>query len=218
MMALLKADRRTETGTRKVNPLRRKGLIPGVMYGHGQETVSISLDKHGLAAALAHGERLLELEIGGARQNVLVKEVQYDTFGQEILHVDLARVDLDERVEVTVPIALRGVPAGATYGGVLHQTTAQVAIECLVRRIPEEIRVQVNEMKIGDVLHMRDLPLPEGAKLISDPDAIVCSITVVAEAEAVPAAAEAAPAEPEVITERKPAEAEEAQEKPKEKA
>jgi large subunit ribosomal protein L25 len=216
-MALLKASRRKETGTRKVKPLRRKGLIPGVMYGHGRDTVSISLDKHDLAAALAHGERLLELDMGGTRQNVLVKEVQYDVFGQEILHVDLTRVELDERVKVTVPIALRGVPAGAADGGVLHQTAAQVAVECLVRAIPEEIRVQVNDMMIGDVLHMRDLPLPEGAKLVSDPDAIVCSITVITEAEVAPAAAEAAPAEPEVITERKPAEEEEAAEKPKEK-
>jgi large subunit ribosomal protein L25 len=112
----------------------------------------------------------------------------------------------------------RGIPAGAVDGGVLQQTAAQVAIECMVRAIPDEIRVPVNDMKVGDVLHMRDLPLPQGAKLVSDPDVIVCSVTVIAEAEVAPAVTEVAATEPEVITERKPTEEEEAQEKPKEKS
>jgi large subunit ribosomal protein L25 len=217
-MVLLKVNRRDETGTRKVKRLRGKGLVPGVMYGHGEDTVSLSLDKHDLLLAMAHGERLLELDIAGNRQNVLIKEIQYDTFGQEILHIDLARVDLDELVQVTVPIVFRGIPAGAVDGGVLQQTAAQVAIECMVRAIPDEIRVPVNDMKVGDVLHMRDLPLPQGAKLVSDPDVIVCSVTVIAEAEVAPAVTEVAATEPEVITERKPTEEEEAQEKPKEKS
>jgi large subunit ribosomal protein L25 len=217
-MVLLKVNRRQETGTRRVKPLRRKGLIPGVMYGHGKETVSLSLDKNDLAQALARGERLLELDLAGATQNVLIKEVQYDPFGQEILHIDLARVNLDELVEVTVPIVLRGIPAGAADGGVLQQIVAQVSIECMVRAIPDEIRVPVNEMKVGDVLRLRDLPLPQGAKLVGDPDIIVCTVTVIAEAEVAPAEVEKATAEPEVITERKPTEEEEGQEKSKDKS
>ncbi len=217
-MALLKVNQRQETGTRRVQSLRRKGLIPGVMYGHGKETVSLSLDKHDLVQALSRGERLLELDLAGATQNVLIKQVQYDPFGQEVLHIDLARVNLDELVEVTVPIVLRGVPAGAADGGVLQQIVAQASIECMVRAIPDEIRLPVNEMKVGDVLRLRDLPLPSGAKLVGDPDIIVCTVTVITEAEVAPPEGEVAAAEPEVITERKPAEEEEGQEKPKEKS
>jgi large subunit ribosomal protein L25 len=166
-MAVLKANKRNEIGTRRVRPLRRKGDIPGIVYGHGEAPVPITLNGHDLDAALSRGERLLELEVDGRLENVLIKDVQYDAMGNDVLHVDLARVDLDERVKVTVPILLRGTPAGAVEGGVLHQVSAQVEIECAVRAIPDDIRFSVTEMKVNDMLHMRDLPLPEGAKIAS---------------------------------------------------
>jgi len=210
-MARLKATKREALGTRKVRPLREQGQIPAVVYGHGQATEPITLQKHEVELAVLHGERLLEVEINGALENCLFKEIQYDTFGQEILHVDLARVSLDERVEVTVRIELRGTPAGVADGGVLRQVAAEVQVECLVTSIPEEIRVLVNDLKIDDAVHMRDLPLPEGVKLLDDPDAMVCSVTVVAEEEVEEAEAEEAPAaEPEVIGEAEEAPAEEA--------
>ncbi len=160
-MVVLKASKREAFGTRKLQPLRKQGLIPGIVYGHGLTPLSITLSRHDVGVALSHGERLLELDVEGKVQNVLVKEVQYDPMGQEILHVDLTRVDLDERVEVTVPIVLRGTPVGAAEGGVLHQVTAQATIECTVRSIPEDLRFSVAEMNIGDVLAMKDLPLPQ---------------------------------------------------------
>ena len=208
-MAVLKAIHRNEIGTRRVRPLRKGGQIPGIIYGHGEKPLAIALSRHDLDAALAHGERLLELDLNGAIHNVLVKEVQYDALGSEILHVDLARVSLDEQVQVTVPIVLRGTPAGAAEGGVLQQVTAEARIECLVRAIPEEIRVSVSEMKVGDILHMHDISMPEGAKLLSDAEAIVATVRVIAEEVVAPAPVEAAPAEPEVIGEKKEEEEEE---------
>jgi large subunit ribosomal protein L25 len=202
-MVVLKASKREAIGTRKLKPLRKQGMIPGVVYGHGQTPLSITLSRHDVGVTLAHGERLLELDVEGKVQNVLVKEVQYDPMGQEILHVDLTRVDLDERVEVTVPILLRGTPAGAAEGGVLHQVTAQATIECTVRSIPDDLRLSVAEMKVGDVLHMNDLPLPEGAKLVSDGETIVATVSVVKEEVVAPAPVEAAPAGPEIIGEKK---------------
>jgi large subunit ribosomal protein L25 len=204
-MAVLKANKRETFGTRKLKPLRKQGQIPGIVYGHGQPPLPVALSLHDVGVALAHGERLLELDVEGKIQNVLVKEVQYDPMGQEILHVDLARVDLDERVKVTVPIVLRGTPAGAAEGGVLHQVTAQATIECTVRSIPEDLRMSVAEMKIGDVLQMKNLTLPEDAKLVSDAETIVATVSIVKEEVVAPAAAavEAAVAEPEVIGEKK---------------
>ena len=213
-MAALKVSKRSEIGTRKVQKLRKMGDIPGVIYGHGLDTQPVSLKKHDVELAILHGERVLELDVEGEKENVLIKEVQYDTFGHTILHVDLARVSLDERVEITVPIVLRGTPAGAKEGGVLTQTASDVSIECLVTAIPEEIRVSVNDMNINDVIHMTDLELPEGAKLVDDGEAVVCSVAVVAEEAEAPAEAEAEEAaEPEVIGEKpeegeQPAEAE----------
>jgi len=213
-MALLKASRRGELGTHKVRRLRRGGRIPGVLYGHGEQTVAISLDLHDVSAALKRRERLLEVELDGRKENALFKEVQYDPLGQEILHVDLTRVSLDERVEVTVPIQLRGTPAGAAEEGVLQQLAMQVVVECLVTSIPEVIRVNVEPLKVGDRLLLKDLPLPEGTKLVGNPEDLVCMVVVLAE-EVAPAAAgeEAAAAEPEVIG-RKVEEGEAGEEEP----
>ena len=202
-MAVLKASKRSEIGSRKVQRLRKMGDIPCIIYGHGLDPQPVSLKKHDVELAILHGERVLELDVEGKKENVLIKEVQYDTFGHKILHMDLARVSLDERVEITVPIVLRGTPAGAKEGGVLTQTASDVTIECLVTAIPEEIRVTVNDMNINDVIHMQDLELPEGATLISDGDGVVCSVAVVAEEPEAPAEAEAEKAaEPEIIGEK----------------
>ena len=199
-MARLKATKRDELGTHRVRRLRTQGLIPAIIYGHGKAAEPITLSEHDVKAAILHGERLLELDLAGTKQNVLIKDVQYDTFGQEVLHVDLARVELDERVEVTVPIVLRGTPAGADEGGVLRQIASEARIECLVRAIPEEIRVMVSGLNVGESIPMGDLELPEAARLLDQPDSPVCTVTLVAEEIEAPAEEEA-PAQPEVVGE-----------------
>jgi large subunit ribosomal protein L25 len=200
MASLIKANKRSGMGTRLARKARVQGLIPGIIYGHGEEPLSVTLNKRELQTLLGKRERVLELEIESARQHVLIKEVQYDAMQQNILHLDMARVRLDERVEVTVPIVLRGVPVGALEGGVLGQVMNNVEIECLVVAIPEEIRASVVEMKVGDVLKAKELLLPEGVKLIGDPERIVVTCSTVAEeVEAPVAAVEEGGAEPEVI-------------------
>ena len=202
-MAVLKATKRDDTGTRKCRRLRKTGMIPGIIYGHQRAAEAITLSHHDMQVALLHGERVLKVDVEGTEQDVMVKDVQRDTFGQDILHVDLTRVSLDERVTVTVRIVLRGTPAGIEEGGVLRQTASEVELECTVRSIPDEISVPATDLKVGDSLLMRDLPLPEGVTLQADPEAMVCQITVVAEeVEAAPEEAEAAP-EPEIIGEKK---------------
>ena len=202
-MAKLKATTRSEIGSRQAQGLRKKGLVPCVVYGHGKETQSISLNEHEVELVLLRGERLLEIDLEGTVQNALIKDIQYDAFGNVVLHIDLTRVDLDERVEVTVVVVLKGTPAGANEGGVLQQVANEVVVECTVRSIPEELTLFVNEMKIGDSLHLSDLELPEGAKLVDDPESVLCTIAVVAEEEEAPVEEGEETLEPKVIGEKK---------------
>lgn len=208
-MALLKATSRTTTGSHKAQALRAKAQIPAIIYGHGETPQAVTVDRLDIEKAIKHGERLMEVELEGKNQNVLIKEVQYDPMGSDVLHVDLARVNLDELVEVTVPVILRGTPAGATEGGVLQQNVSEVTIECQVRSIPDDIRVSIEQMKIGDKLYMKDLPLAAGSKLLEDLEAIVASVSIITEKEAAEGEEAAAP---EVIGEKKE-EGEEGQEK-----
>jgi large subunit ribosomal protein L25 len=200
MAEVLKATTRTESGTRSARAMRKEGLVPAVLYGHGEGTVSLALNSRELFFALRHGEKLLDVELDGSHQNVLIKALQYDTWGKEILHVDLTRVNLDELVTVTVKINLLGTPVGVDDGGSLQQPMPSLEIECRVDQIPEEIRVQVNALKIDDALHVSDLELPEGAKLLGDPEALVCNvITIAEEVEAEEVEEGEGGAEPEVI-------------------
>src|SRR5213592_4703641 len=118
--AQIKAEPRPELGTRANKRLRGRGLLPGVIYGHKEAVVPVTLNKKELVGHLSHGAHVFDLAVDGKSEKVLVKEVQYDHLGMEVLHVDFARVSLDEKVEVTVPIELKGEPKEAE-GGVLQQ-------------------------------------------------------------------------------------------------
>ncbi len=203
-MATLKATKREAVGTHKVKRVREQGMVPAIIYGHGETPVPVAIDGREADAAVHKGSRLLQLDVDGQSQHVLIKAVQYDNFGQELLHMDFTRVSLDERVQVTVPVILRGKPQGTgEEAGVLQQVTAAVPIECLVTSIPDDIRVSVAEMKVGDVIKAKDLPLPAGAKLLIDGEILICSVTLVVEVEEAVAEVAEGGAEPEVIREKK---------------
>ena len=197
---------RSELGSRANKRLRDSGFIPGVIYGHKEAVVPVTLPKKEVVNHLNHGTHLFDLALDVKNEMVLVKEVQYDHLGMEVLHVDFARVSLDERVEVTVPLELKGEPKGEADGGVLQQIVAEIELECLVTEIPDAIRHNVAEMALGDVVHIKDLKLPPGAKALQDEDLIVATVKEIA--EEVPAEAAEGAAEPEVIG-RKPEEGEE---------
>jgi large subunit ribosomal protein L25 len=197
-MAQIKATTRKETGSRQVKKLRAKGLTPAIIYGRGEQPAQVTISERDLELALHHGERLLEVDIDGVIQNALVKDVQYDTFGHFVKHVDLLRVSLTDRVEVEVRVVLRGTPKGLALGGVLNQITGDIKIECPVAAIPDEIRVMVTDLGLDESLHLRDIQLPDGVVLLGDPDAVLCQCTEVAEEVVVPVEGEEVP-EPEVI-------------------
>ena len=190
------AKPRSELGSRANKRLRTAGLLPGVVYGHKEEVVPVTLPKKELVGHLNRGAHVFELALDGKNERVLVKEVQYDHLGLEVIHVDFARVSLDEKVEVTVPIELKGTPKGEADGGVLQQIVSELEVECLVTEIPDAVRHNVSELALNDVLHIRDLKLPPGVRAIPDGDVIVATVKEIAETET---PAEAETAEPEVI-------------------
>jgi len=167
------AKPRAELGSRANKRLRDQGFVPGVIYGHKEAVVPVTLQKKELATHLDRGAHLFSVSLGGKAENVLIKEVQYDHLGIEILHVDFARVSLDEKVEVTVPLELKGTPAGEAEGGVLQQIVAELEIECLVTEIPHSIVHNVSEMKVDDVVHIKDIKLPAGVRALQDEDLVV---------------------------------------------
>jgi large subunit ribosomal protein L25 len=208
--AQVTAKSREAQGTRANRRLREAGLLPGVIYGHKEAVVPVTLPRKEVVDHLRHGAHLFDLNLDGKNEKVLVKEVQFDHLGKEVIHVDFARVSLDEKVKVTVPVELKGTPKGEADGGVLQQIINEVEVECLVTEIPDAIRHNVSEMALDDVVHIKDIKLPTGVKILQDEDLIVATVKEIKE-EVATAVTEEGPAEPEVIG-RKPAEGEEAAE------
>jgi large subunit ribosomal protein L25 len=196
--AQVSARQRSELGSRANKRLRTAGYIPGVIYGHKEAVIPVTLPKKELTGHLTHGAHLFDLALDGKSEKVLVKEVQYDHLGIEVIHVDFARVSLDEKVEITVPLELKGTPKGEAEGGVLQQIISELEIECLVTDIPEAIRHNVSDLEKDAVLHIKDLQLPSGVRVLQDEDLIVATVREVQEAAA-GEAAETTSAEPEVI-------------------
>ena len=147
--AQITIESRDQLGGRANKRLRDSGKLPGVIYGHKEAVVPVTLPKKEVVNFLRKGAHLFDLSLSGKSEKVLVKEVQYDHLGIEVIHVDFARVSLDERVEVTVPIELKGEPAGEADGGVLSQIMNELEVECLVTDIPDVIRVNVSRNEIG---------------------------------------------------------------------
>jgi large subunit ribosomal protein L25 len=207
----LAAAKRSRNGSTACRRMRREGLVPGIVYGHHQEPIPIEVGWDALAPLLKAGTRVVDLEVGGRTEKALFRDVQWDTFGLSVNHFDLLRIDPNDRVEVEVPIVLRGTPAGVMAGGILDHHLHTLTLECLAIAIPDGILVKVNELQIGDVIHVRELELPPNTVCKNDPETVVVQvkqIIVQEEPGAAAEAVEAAPTEPELVG-RKPKEEEE---------
>ena len=193
-------------GKRRIRRLRESGFIPACLYGHGQNPVNLSVATIALKNVLRHGHRILNLSGDGVSSEVLVKEVQWDTWGIEVLHVDFARIDANERITVTVPVVLKGEAAGLKEGGVVEQHVHDVEIECSAINMPESIIVRVGDLALDGSLSFNDVTLPEGVTIALAPETVIVSCyekkEIDLEAEAIPGAAE-----PEVIARKKEEEA-----------
>lgn len=203
MAEVLQVKRRTETGSRAARRLRRQGQIPAILYGHGEENVPLTLSAAEVQAAVRHGARQVDLE-GDLQEKALIRELQWDTWGLEILHVDLQRVHAGERVTLEVAIHLRGDAPGAREGGHVEQLLHQVEVECSATEVPEELIVRINQLQLGQTLTVQDLAVPPGVKVLADPDTPVVQCVAAEEvSEEELEAPSAAPTEPELIGRKK---------------
>ncbi len=207
----LTVEPRTAKGGRASARLRASGMMPIVIYGHKENPVHVSANAKEVTHLLHERARLLEVAVEGKTQACLVKDVQWDHLGSQIIHLDLARVDLNERVKVNVEVLLTGEAKGLKEAGAyLAHPVTEIEIECVVAQIPESLSIDISHLGLRESVSARDVKLPAGAKLITDPETIIAMVDEAVE-EAVAAATpeEGAAAEPELIG-RKPAEGEEA--------
>jgi large subunit ribosomal protein L25 len=198
-MALqLAVQSRAEQGKHNNRRLRRAGQIPGILYGHGLQNVSLAVAADALTAAIRHGSRLVSLT-GAVSESAFIRELQWDTWGTHIIHVDFTRISEHEIVEVNVPVELRGEAPGVREGGVVVQLIHEVEIACPAAVIPEKLAVNINHLTLGQSILLNSLEVPKGAKVLAaDPDAVLVECVLPLE-QPEEVAAEAAPGEPEVI-------------------
>ena len=203
----LTATRRSTTGRSAVRKIKAQGAVPAVIYGGQTEPQALQVAKRDISNILSHasGENVLvELEIEGeGSRTALLQEVQHSPLGGEILHVDFHAISMDEMIEADVPLEPTGTAEGVkTFGGLLEQNIRSLEIECLPKDLPDSISVDVSNLNIGDSIHVRDLPLPEGVTTRVQPDLTAFSVVAPTVAEE-PAATAEAPTAPEVITAKK---------------
>jgi len=211
---VLEAMIREQTGSKAAVRLRKKGRIPAIIYGHKKQPLAISLDAHDFTEGLHHGHRLMDIKVGKSTEKMIVKDIQYDHLGRNLIHVDLMRVNIAEKIKVTVPVELKGTATakGTHEGGIIEGHADHLEVECRATDIPEAIVVSVKDIGVGDALHAKDIELPDGVKLVSSPDTLFVTCHLVAAAKTTEQLEEEAPLAPEVITEAKESEQEKSQE------
>ncbi len=205
----LTARPRSESGRNAVKTVRTRGSVPAVIYGHHRTPANLEVSHRELEILLSHavGENILvdlEIQDGANKSNQLslIQEVQRHTLRNQILHVDFQAVSMTEKITADITVEPFGEAEGVkNFGGLLEQSIRSISISCLPQDLPEIIKVDVSAMKIGDSIHVRDLPLPKGVE--ADVDADLTVFIVAEPAVAVEAPASGAAASPEVIKEKK---------------
>ena len=206
----LSGKRRESLGKGSARKARMSGEIPGVLYGHGEKPVALSVGARAFQVALhTHkgGNPIVNLAVGGSEFTALIRDAQYDPVSHQVIHLDFQHISLTETIEVRVPLNFTGLAVGVKDGGgILEAILRDVEVRCLPTAIPAGIDVDVSALNIGDSIHVRDLSIPD-VEILSDPDATLVTVvppTVIEEkpAEAVEGA-EPTAAEPEVIAKGK---------------
>ncbi len=170
---------RSDGGKGVARKLRAAGQVPGVLYGHGDETRPLSVDAHDLELLLAHareGSRVSLTIEGGGTADVLIREVQQHPYRPDILHVDFQQLHANETIKLQIPVRIVGSPVGVhSEGGVLDQVMHDLDVECLPRDIPDGVEVDVSALAIGDSIRVQDLSI-KGVKILHDDDVTVAHV------------------------------------------
>jgi len=199
---VIEVKKRDETGTLRMRRLRKAGRVPAIVYGRGLDCVHISIDSRDVDKLMKSGRHIVELG-GDVSENTLVKEVQWDAFGTEVVHMDLARIDVSEAVEVSLNVELRGVAPGTRAGGIVKHQLHEIMVRCPADQLPEHLVVNINELELDDIITAADVELPASAELLVEPGEVVVTCVAPTIMEEDLEEGEAGMAEPEVIG-RKP--------------
>ena len=209
----LEVTRREHTGKEVAKKLRREGKVPAVVYGGHKEPVAITVDRKAVTELVTKGEHgirsvfLLKMAGTDQQRHAMIKEITIDPISRRMEHIDFVRVVMDEKIKVTVPVRIVGTAIGVKEGGLLDFQVRDLHLECMPTAIPDAIDVDVTPLNGHEYYRVKDLKLPEGVKVLEDPERVVVGVTH-ARAEVAEAAIEGAVAvaEPEVIKKGKPEE------------
>ena len=199
------AEKRVVSGTKDSRRLRANGYIPAVVYGHNEPVAHIKVPADQIGKMLKEGHKVIDLTVEGGSEKAIVKEMQWDTFLENVIHVDFVRVSKGELITVEVEVHVKGDPVGVMNGGVMEQPHHTIEIEVPALQTPDAITVNVSDLKIGDSFTVADLKLPENVRCTMPEDTPIVSIAEPTKAIG-PGSGDAdedAPAEPEVIGEKK---------------
>jgi large subunit ribosomal protein L25 len=175
-------QKRERTGKGGNREARRNGLIPGVVYGGGKDSVPIQLDRKSFVEMMKKSDSenpIFLLKLGtGQERHAILREIQKDPVSRMVIHLDFQRVDMNQKVHVTVPIELKGIAYGVkTEGGLIDFVTREIAVECLPGSIPAHIDFDVTEVRVGQHIEAGALQLPEGVTLFDSPEKVILSLT-----------------------------------------
>jgi large subunit ribosomal protein L25 len=190
------------TGTRVARRLRAQGRVPAIIYGHKQTPLPISLDRADVLQMIKRSTHLAQLQLGTATEMVLVRDVQWDHLGKEVIHLDFARVSADESIETEVRIELHGTAPGLAEGGNLEHLVHAVTVTCRANAIPDALRIELGDLHVDQGIHVRDLVLPPGVTVDADPELLLVHVVARAAEPETAAAPEATATQPELIRAR----------------
>src|SRR5215510_15254998 len=189
----LNVKRREKLGGGNNRRLRKTGQVPAILYGHGEASISLQLPAEAALGVIRHGGKLVKLA-GDVSEGAFIKAVQWDVYGKSLVHIDFLRVSESELVKTTVTIELKGTAPGLSEGGIIEFLVHEIEIECPAGSVPDKLIVSVNDLHLNGVIHSKEVPLPQGAKVLSDPEAVVVHcVTPHVVVEETPAAAVAEP-------------------------
>lgn len=193
------AQERSDYGRKASRTFREEGLLPANIYGLGKENLTVTVNTKEFTRIFMAGHRIFTLEVGDGKEQSVIKEVQYDNLGSEVIHVDFTRIDITQKITLEVGVEL----IGTVVSGVIQFPMKEVKVESLPTGFPASISINIMELKIGDVIRIEDLEVPEGCVFVDDPEALVLQIVApieeVEEEVVEEVDEEADGAEPEVI-------------------
>jgi large subunit ribosomal protein L25 len=203
MADVLNVKRRENLGTANNRRLRKTGNVPAVLYGHGEACIPLAVTSDEVLGVIRHGHKMVKLQ-GDLAEGAFIKAVQWDTYGRALIHIDLLRVSETEMVETTVTVELKGTAPGVGEGGIVEHVVHELEIECPAASVPEKLVISLIDLHLDGAIHAGEVKLPEGAKLLDDPEMVVvhCVMPHKTEEEEAPLG-EPGAAEPELIRKEK---------------